>query len=185
MSYDGYAENGHFTLIDTIGESYYDIGDALFVGGGDGANCGAFFDHYTQGDTLVLALYDNAGEYLWMMESGCGEFYLKITNGENNGVSLAQIKQNILDITSDIKEVETTTSLTIFPNPTSDKLTIESGAVVITGVKLTDATGRILDNQSGVNTSLFELNLKNYSNGCYYVSVTTSEGTFQRKVIKQ
>ena len=67
----------------------------------------------------------------------------------------------------------------IFPNPTSDWLTIElKGSAILEGFLLYDLNGRLL--MSERNSSV---NLSQLENGIYFIKVITDEGNSIKKVV--
>ncbi len=77
--------------------------------------------------------------------------------------------------------------LTCYPNPTSDKLTLEMNSDEVKTIVLIDEMGRVLNNvsfrsQKGITHATVELN--SYRGGIYFVKVFTAEKIFIEKVIK-
>lgn len=74
-------------------------------------------------------------------------------------------------------------NLFIYPNPTTNELTIKN-TVSISTVEISDLTGNIVLTLHP-NTTQTELNLESFSSGCYFVTATTKGGSIvTRKFIK-
>lgn len=72
------------------------------------------------------------------------------------------------------------TAITLFPNPVSDILTIETpSSTTLQKVILYNAIG-----QKSLETNQSKVNLSSLSNGVYMVTLETNEGTFHKKLIK-
>lgn len=82
--------------------------------------------------------------------------------------------------------LETPFFVSVNPNPTKEKLFIKTEGAKISKIELTDPTGRLLFNTSLLDSNDFEVDLKNFSNGCYYLKVLGSKNNFKVfKIIKQ
>jgi len=82
--------------------------------------------------------------------------------------------------------LETPFFVSVNPNPTKEKLFIKTEGAKISKIELTDPTGRLLFNISLLDSNDFEMDLKNFSNGCYYLKVLCSNNNFKIfKIIKQ
>jgi hypothetical protein len=72
--------------------------------------------------------------------------------------------------------------ITISPNPTSDKLSVE-GTEKLTEVVLIDMNGRTLETFS-VNGTQLSVNLSGYESGAYFLKITTASGTQLERIVK-
>jgi len=72
-----------------------------------------------------------------------------------------------------------TSSVMIYPNPAQDFITIQTSNIV-NAVKITDFSGKVLYKGTGTN-----LDIRNLSNGIYFVRVTTDKGTSNAKFVKK
>jgi hypothetical protein len=81
-----------------------------------------------------------------------------------------------------------TTSLNIFPNPTSQSISVTfNRSAEIYLILLTDITGKILQSKEYSNADQFlEFDLKNYSNGIYILKVSEVKANFNQcyRIIK-
>jgi hypothetical protein len=86
--------------------------------------------------------------------------------------------------TVSISEQSTITSISLYPNPTSDELTIQ-GPLPISSIEISDFVGRIIYT-SQPNNPIVEVDTELFSSGCYLVSIQTEKGTIEiSKFIKQ
>ncbi len=74
-----------------------------------------------------------------------------------------------------ISEQSTKISISLYPNPTSNELTIES-PLQISSVQISDITGRIIFT-SQPNSTIIKENTDLFSTGCYLLSATIENGT--------
>jgi len=72
-----------------------------------------------------------------------------------------------------------TSSVMIYPNPAQDFITIQTSSIV-NAVQITDFSGKVLYKGTGTN-----LDIRNLSNGIYFVRVTTDKGTSNAKFVKK
>jgi hypothetical protein len=77
-------------------------------------------------------------------------------------------------------------SILVFPNPTKNKVTLVLGENSVQGITVTDLLGRVLFSES-INASQNELtvDLTNYNNGVYFVSLKMDHDVKIVKVIKE
>ena len=76
-------------------------------------------------------------------------------------------------------------SIVLFPNPSTDRLTIASDNITMNSVVITAMDGKIIYSNQTVNTSKLELDTSSYQGGIYMVSITTTNGTgFVKKLVK-
>lgn len=73
------------------------------------------------------------------------------------------------------------TSLTLYPNPTQDVLFLKSKNEKISGLTITDMSGRIVFVGENIENSV---SLKNLQSGIYSATVTTNAGKTTRKFVK-
>ncbi|MDR0430904.1 MAG: T9SS type A sorting domain-containing protein, partial [Tannerellaceae bacterium] len=73
--------------------------------------------------------------------------------------------------------------ITIFPNPVTDLLYVESQDI-ITSVKLIDLNGKIIY-EASINTDKATLQLSNYIQGIYILNVLTAKENIVRKIVKK
>jgi len=77
-------------------------------------------------------------------------------------------------------------SISIFPNPTSENLRIESGELKIESVEIYDIYGRKLSScHLIISSSHHHINISHLSAGVYFVKIITEKGQVFRKVLKE
>ena len=136
-------------------------------------------------------------EFLWDLNPGvattedienltAGEYGVTITDA--NGCEFEQIFT--VELNTAIQNIDVSNSINLFPNPTSDKLTISFDNQVNENVhiQLFDVVGRKLMDLS--NTILFDnnqyqLSLKAYPSGVYLLKIKTKEQIYTGKVTLQ
>ena len=74
----------------------------------------------------------------------------------------------------------------VYPNPTHEKLFIKTEGGKISKIEITEPTGRLLLNNFSLDSNNLELDLKNISNGCYFLKVFSPNNKIKiLKIIKQ
>lgn len=74
-------------------------------------------------------------------------------------------------------------SIRFYPNPTEDILTVHSSELIIEKLTLIEVNGQVVTRQV-VNDNTFILDISNVETGVYYLYITTSEGDYTHKVVK-
>jgi hypothetical protein len=73
-------------------------------------------------------------------------------------------------------------SINTYPNPVKNKLTIESGELNINEIKIINVSGKIVDI---VSTNVNTINVSSLMRGIYFMQISTKEGIFTTKFIKE
>lgn len=73
-------------------------------------------------------------------------------------------------------------NLIIFPNPTSNQLTIKSGDFTIYKIEIIDQTGKKIKT---INQNKNTINVDDLTNGVYFINFITNKGTITKKFVKQ
>jgi hypothetical protein len=89
-----------------------------------------------------------------------------------------------LTITTSIIEVETNSTLQIYPNPTKGQLTMDNGQLTMEYVEIYDISGRKLQTIKVLETSKV-LDVSHLANGIYLIKVKTKQGETMRKIVKK
>jgi hypothetical protein len=78
-------------------------------------------------------------------------------------------------------DVDFENGLSIYPNPSSDFVTIKSASETISSVSISDVSGKVLFSES--NLDLFDktIDISGYSNGLYFLNIN---GKASKKIIK-
>jgi hypothetical protein len=87
-------------------------------------------------------------------------------------VTNASLSQNLLN-----------EAISLFPNPTSDKVQLESD-LLMENITVRSITGQLISSQE-VNSNSFAINLEEQAKGVYMISVTTDKGIANLRVIKE
>ena len=101
------------------------------------------------------------------------------------GKSISSIKSNIATNNPNVsvKENMLVSEITIFPNPTSGELKIESNGLRIENVVIYDAFGKIQKIENRKVKNIIDISL--LSAGLYFVRISTEIGEAVRKVVKE
>lgn len=81
----------------------------------------------------------------------------------------------IPSVTAEIKNQNN--SVSIFPNPASEQLTVYTNQLAVNAICITDALGKIVLNLSPVSKSVTQLDIKSLASGVYFVKVKMQEGS--------
>jgi N-acetylneuraminic acid mutarotase len=77
--------------------------------------------------------------------------------------------------------------LAVFPNPTSDELTVDFDKQDIAeySIKIANTLGQTVYNQQGIQVESIKIDLKNLNKGIYFLTVNTPKGIKNQTFIKQ
>jgi hypothetical protein len=98
---------------------------------------------------------------------------------DDNNNNQSNLRQELIS-TDDSAE---TTSVLVFPNPTSGAATIDGNGQLIDQLIITDISGRIVF-QSAPKNSICQVDLKNEEDGIYFVTVLINDSKKVVKIIK-
>ena len=79
---------------------------------------------------------------------------------------------------------ETTTSLSIYPNPVDDRLYIETEAQSLT-IEIYDVFGRLQVTETPSHQGNLTIDVENLKAGIYFVKINTEKGNIVKRIIKQ
>jgi len=103
--------------------------------------------------------------------------------GANGCSAKANVSQNV-DACTGITEAQSLlTGVRVYPNPTNGVFVIELKSGSLNNVVITDLTGRNIMNVEGTSSSV-NVDLSNLSNGIYYATIRSENGTAVVRVIK-
>ena len=91
------------------------------------------------------------------------EFYVKVLKG--SGMSGVSIDKNVA----------------LYPNPTSEKLSIYSKDIIINEIRMFDVMGKEVK-RTAVNDTRTSISVDDLDNGMYFIKIYTDKGAFTRKV---
>ena len=76
-------------------------------------------------------------------------------------------------------------TVNLYPNPTTGKLTIDNGQLIINNVEFFDIYGRnVHSSPVACNSSFVTIDISHFSAGIYFIRMQTNEGIVTQKVIK-
>ncbi len=139
----------------------------------------------------------------WMLVSGnfisaggerfmtIGNFHLPAnTNVQNlGGTSEAYYfidDVSVVDCTGvGISEVNDDAEVSVYPNPASNKITIESTKYKVQSIKMYDVLGEEVNSLKPTGNSKIEIDVSNLTQGVYFVTIQTEKGIVRKKVVKE
>ena len=203
------ANNGGTTqtLLPGIGSIAIDAGDpsdmtdaqngAVFGGirdiGAAEAMCSPI-DVTTTVAALTITANTTGADYQWL---DCNNNNSEIVGATNvdytasvNGSYSVVITIGICSDTSDcvnittvgIDEVNANSEISIYPNPAIDKLTIETGDLIINTISILNSTGRIVKDIT-VNSNTIDVS--NLVTGIYFIQIHTDYGLVIKRFVKE
>ncbi|WP_264565034.1 CotH kinase family protein [Flavobacterium sp. N3904] len=132
------------------------------------------------GNTIDTVEYFDAAP--WATQADGNGSYLKLidTALDNN---LASSWVAISDATLSTSSFEVSNSLSVYPNPVTNVLNIESKKPII-GIKVFNILGTLINEKKG-NSEIKNYDLTNYSSGVYFITLYNDEGFVTKKIIKK
>ncbi len=186
---------GYFVLVDVIQNMDSNVGDTVRVMGQNGISCSESIGFLKEGDMLFLALdKDYFNPQSEQVEdyphgiydlSGCGRHYLSIVDGQNNGLSVDQIKNEIHSVVTNVSDEKLKEQITVYPNPIQGRVRVSAEGLAIQGIKVYDLSCQLVLMQDRTNQPHVDLDLSNLRSGYYSVLVSTDMGITQYKVFKE
>lgn len=113
-----------------------------------------------------------------------GEYIINVT--DSNGCLF--VDTLIIGFNESINSVNQNFNLKIYPNPSSDQISINSEKLSIHSIKISNVVGQIIYNESGAKLSSYNeqknksISLTSFNSGIYFIAVQFSDGSF---VVKQ
>jgi hypothetical protein len=126
------------------------------------------------------ALGSGLNSYGGSMVSCGGDLYVMGEFDHAGGIPASHIARWNLPI--GIDELNSSVAVQVYPNPTIDKIIIES-QLPGCKIKIMDITGKILL-EDILHLEKSEINVNSFSSGIYILSVSNGEGEFYEKIIK-
>jgi len=131
-------------------------------------------DYATGSEPFSVAIGDLDGD---------GKADLAVANIGSNTVSI--IRNNPL-VTGDL--VSNSSTVTIYPNPTSEKLYIDLSSIELgkpVELKITDFMGRSIHKQKVTGGTTAEADIATYANGYYFIRIMQEKKSVQLKFVKE
>ena len=123
-----------------------------------------------------------------VLYSNEGNYNVKLTV-TNEGGSNTMTRTNYIKVSnSGITDSDDKSGISICPNPTTGKLTINNEQLTINNIEIYDISGRLAPNPSpnwrGAGGEV-EIDISHLSDGIYFLKITTEKGVINKKVVKQ
>lgn len=145
----------------------------------------AYTSKYASRESNTNSFYEIlnfSGLILYSMYTG-DDYYNIITNNlqllklDNKDVSLFT-----LQTITGIKGESVKSKITVYPNPTTSKVKLNSGFEGSNQIELADFTGKVLQTFNS-NISETEIDLSTYAEGMYFFKITNRSGSYISKVV--
>jgi Secretion system C-terminal sorting domain len=86
-------------------------------------------------------------------------------------------------VVTDVHAQVATNDITVYPNPVTNLLTIESSGKNIRAVRIFDMTGKEIQRKT-YNQKAIGLDITDFDSGIYFLEIETSEGIEMRRIVK-
>lgn len=141
----------------------------------------------------------NGNSYIWDFNNGntstdvnpttsystSGTYNVKLIATNDCGTDSVVIPITVI-ITSDVSNNDLKNLISIYPNPFNDEITISSDLVLIDyNIIIRNIIGEEVYNSKIDNESIIKIDLNNFSNGIYSITLESADGIIIRKLIKQ
>ena len=156
------------TLINSVGCDSIISLDLTINESSTGTDTQTAVDSYTWIDGITYTMSNNTATYI-------------LTNN-NNCDSVVFLNLTIKN--SSFIDVNKNNEIKLFPNPSSEKITIDLEGIEAMDVSLLNSQGKILLQKSG-QFDEYDINLTSYTAGIYFLRIITSEGNKNIRFIKQ
>ena len=157
-----------YTLINSVGCDSIISLDLTINESSTGTDTQTAVDSYTWIDGITYTMSNNTATYILTNNNNCDSVvFLNLTIKNSSFIDVN--KQN---------------EIKLFPNPSSDKITIELECIEAMDVSLLNSQGKILLQKSG-QFDEYDINLTSYTAGIYFLRIITSEGNKNIRFIKQ
>jgi hypothetical protein len=192
-SWGGVAANTHWQLVWAATTNGHGVTE--------GGSSGSPLFTYNNGNSRVIGTLTGGGSYCTATSSP--DQYGKMSYHWNSNTTAGNIPlKNFLDpgntgllvldgysnpcSPAGIEEVETENSISIYPNPTTDQLTVDYSSLGEASVSILvyDMTGKLLKSVANQKGGLLQINTATFAKGIYQVVVKTDKSEFVQKVIK-
>ena len=165
IDHNGYVKgNSYYQANYAAGFREMDISD---IANGNIVETG-FFDTYTPNNDAsyegVWNIYPFFASGNIMINDRSGGFFLVRSNLLNNN------------------DFDAKSGFAVYPNPASDKLTIETHGDDISSILIVDMVGKVLFSEEALNTKFKDIDISSFAEGIYFVNI--NNGT-TKKIIKK
>jgi Flp pilus assembly pilin Flp len=190
---DGEAVNDHSGYSVSLSAD----GSVLAIGAnendGNGSNAGHVRVYQNQSGTWTKiganidgeAAEDQSGWSLSLSADG-SVLAIGAFGNDGNGSSAGHVRVYGAGSLLTISQPISLNEISIYPNPTSGKLTIDNGQLTIKNIEITDITGKtIINYQLSIDNYQFEIDLSGYESGIYLIKILNDKEVFTTKLIKK
>ncbi len=143
------------------------------------SNGNASIDNITGGTSPYTYNWSNGGTTQTIFNIASGTYSVTITDA--NGCTLATnvVVQNVTGINS----VGADNSISVYPNPAKEILTIESKQSFMSEIKLSDVLGQVVSQQVSLHVSHTKLNVSSLPAGIYILEVRLDDVKLQKQIV--
>ena len=121
----------------------------------------------------------------WNTQSlSVGNYLVWVTIYVDGDTAISCRREIFLDNNTGVNEEKDSRNISIYPNPATKQLTIQS-ASKIKSIKIYDLFGRLIKIVFSNNTLSQTINIENLTSGLYIVNVTSEKGNSKLKFIKE
>ena len=128
---------------------------------------------------MRLRVNSNNGGRIWNTNNGTKIFSINDAYCVGKIIGTNTVRIELITANQELADLE----VKIFPNPTSDKITIKSDNFKNTTLQITDNFGKQLLQQN-INKSEIILDLSNYSSGQYFLQLERDNKRIVYKIVK-
>jgi hypothetical protein len=192
---DGEAVNDHSGYSVSLSPDGSVLAIGAFGNDGNGSNAGHVRVYKNNGGTWTKIGANIDGEAAedysgWSVSLSADGSVLAIGafGNDGNGSSTGHVRVYGAGSLLTISQPISLNEISIYPNPTSGKLTIENGQLIIKNIEITDITGKTIQSSSNSQIKQFsnlEIDLSGLNNGIYFISIQTDNEIFTSKIIKK
>ena len=151
------------------GQTFYTVPDYVALGqvtAADNCSTGLSISQNPPAGTQLTA-----GNYFIVFES--------TDDSSNTGSCQFQLA---VEVPLSVNDITLEASLSLYPNPASDQITITSKSVGITSVHISDISGKLVYTEENNSLLSKTINVSNYSQGVYFVTINNQ---ITKKIIKK
>lgn len=115
--------------------------------------------------------------------------YIRLNVGEQaTGIEPIDILQNMYDALLSVEENSLKDSITLFPNPASDKIMLSvAGSVALSEINVFDVQGKLVSSQNELETNSLQqtINIASFKIGVYFIKVKSKQGETTLRFVKK
>jgi hypothetical protein len=128
----------------------------------------------------LIKAKSNEPKYLLAMRKFCGNYLINMYNTN----SISNYKMANLNIDGNYDSIDSENDISVFPNPSDNKIQVLSKKSDITSIEILDPVGQIIYNAKYNFQKKVEIDLTKYPTGIYLLKLTDSQNSISiRKII--